>query len=1102
MLHIRPVPGVVNLFLRTCTLILILVFSLPAIGQQPNSCNLVAKMLPEGDSVVSTQTVVLFQNASVNASSYKFIIDGSAYPVNQPVNISIGVGLTAVKLVAYNGNCTDTTVTYYFYPGKFPADTGNTRRTYGERDRSFEMAGITTLSNQGNLIYGIREYSFFLQASQSGLLLKTKQSGCIEWARRIPVPLNWFSSITAAKEAADGNIYILAATSGNVQYLSKLNPAGNLIWTRSLSNGPGSYEYFLGMHTAADGGVFTVSTPSSAQGFNVTRFDANGQISWQKKYDLNLSWVSILNNLLVKDGFLYITGRVGYNSPVNYGAFICKINTSNGQTVWTRNYTIGADGVAMGGIVSADSTIVLNILAPTGNTTRPTIGGVMRIDTSGTLMSAATISEIHTINPLSAPYVATSSRLTVSGKNYYIITGGANALSLQGEGRKTKQIRLDSNLQVKWVKSSGGVSQPRYYFNAPAAREGSIIGGVVWGPGLSPSGFGSMLQTVPVDSAGGNANAACYFNPQNWDIFTPAITVSNIQWSVDMPAANLSELRSIPWINYYPEMRFNCPDYVDSCSFLKVTGPASVCNITQTYVYRSSKNKACGQPTNWVLSPGIQTITQTDSAITVRFANFGRHVVYVRNIAGCVPLEDSVVVIAAPRTAPPDLGTDFQICPGNVRTLRAGNRFLNYEWQDGTTDSLLTINQPGQYWVKVTDSCNNTMSDTITINLASPVPISAGNNRTICVNDTVHLSATPGFVSYQWGPAYQISSTSGQSTIVNPLVDTAYTVIGEASPGCFAFDTVRIKVFTAPPINLGTDKSFCLGDSVVLNAGSGFAAYAWNTGASTQQITVKNKGTYWVTATTVNSCKAHDTIAVLNVYNLPVPKLDRNSVLCQGDQKLLDAGGSFSRYVWSTGDTTQTIAVNALGYYSVIVTDMNGCKGTDTATIQLIQPKPASFLPADVSICSYETATLQPTSTYSSYTWSNGSGTTAITVKDPGLYWLQVTDQFGCPGRDSMMLTVKNDCIKGVYVPTAFTPNNDGKNDFFKPLIYGNIRQYSFRVFNRWGAIVFQSSNPQQGWNGTVKEVNQDGNTFVWTLTYQLDAQPVTQLHGTVLLMR
>src|SRR6185369_13671195 len=90
-----------------------------------NSCGVTAVINPGNDSIVNTNTIVNFTSVSVNATSYQFIIANIAYPLNTSVNYSIPNGLTTIKLVAYNGNCTDTAVCYYFFPGTFPADSLN-----------------------------------------------------------------------------------------------------------------------------------------------------------------------------------------------------------------------------------------------------------------------------------------------------------------------------------------------------------------------------------------------------------------------------------------------------------------------------------------------------------------------------------------------------------------------------------------------------------------------------------------------------------------------------------------------------------------------------------------------------------------------------------------------------------------------------------------------------------------------------------------------------------------------------------------------------------------------------------------------------------------
>jgi gliding motility-associated-like protein len=653
---------------------------------------------------------------------------------------------------------------------------------------------------------------------------------------------------------------------------------------------------------------------------------------------------------------------------------------------------------------------------------------------------------------------------------------------------------------VKWVKNSGGVGQPRYYFNASAANEGSIIGGQKWGPALTESLYGLLLNLVPVDSAGGDQGSSCYFPEQNWEIILPSVSVNNVQWSIDAPASNISEPLTLPWATYFPEIRYNCPDYIDSCSFLKITGPANICNLTQIYTYKSHKNKACGQPTVWSLPQGIQTISQTDSTISVKVLNFGRYVIYGKNILGCVPTEDSIVVIAASTTPPLNLGNDFQICPGNSRTLHAGSQFISYEWQDGSTDSLLNINQAGLYWVKVTDSCNNILRDTINISPAPPIPFSVGTDRIICANDTVHITASPGFQNYQWSPAYQVSSTTGQAIFVNPLVDTTYTVIGEITPGCFAYDTIRITVRNALPVNLGIDKSFCFGDSLILNAGNGFASYIWNTGANTQFITVRNQGTYSVIATAINNCKAYDTISILNVWPKPQLSLDKRPELCFGTTRSLDPG-NFVSYLWNTGATTRTITINSVGSYAVLVSDSKGCIGTDSLKITTINPSPTGFLPVDTSICPYGNIVIKPEALFNAYVWNNGAIGPSLEIANAGTYWLQVTNSKGCVGIDSILVLPK-ECLKGFFIPTAFTPNNDGLNDFLKPIMLGNIKQYEFWIYNRWGQSVFYSKDPLKGWDGNYKGLKQDGNVFVWICAYQFEGEPVIKKRGTFTLIR
>ncbi len=92
--------------------------------------------------------------------------------------------------------------------------------------------------------------------------------------------------------------------------------------------------------------------------------------------------------------------------------------------------------------------------------------------------------------------------------------------------------------------------------------------------------------------------------------------------------------------------------------------------------------------------------------------------------------------------------------------------------------------------------------------------------------------------------------------------------------------------------------------------------------------------------------------------------------------------------------------------------------------------------------------------------------------------------------------------MQGVFVPNAFTPNNDGVNDIFKPMVDGKLVKYRFAIYDRWGQVVMQTTDPDKGWNGKRGGVDQDTNMFIWFCTYQFAGEAVVTEKGTFLLIR
>jgi gliding motility-associated-like protein len=548
----------------------------------------------------------------------------------------------------------------------------------------------------------------------------------------------------------------------------------------------------------------------------------------------------------------------------------------------------------------------------------------------------------------------------------------------------------------------------------------------------------------------------------------------------------------------FVQSRFTCPDFLDSCSYMKITGPASVCSLKDVYTYRVHRNRKCGLIPQWVLPSGVQMISNTDTVVTLQFNSPGiYHIAAI--LQSCIPVKDSLIIEVAPKLAKLNLGNDTIICTGTSIQLHAGTDFLTYQWNNGSSDSVLTVTQPGVYWLEASDSCSNKVIDSIRINPFS-LTIDLGPDRTMCNNDTIQLKAPGGFLNYQWSDNYFIDFTNQPDVVVNPPKDTAYYLQAEKLTGCFAFDTVHIKVNTVPPIQLGNDISLCTGDSARISAPAGFISYLWSNGSIDASVIIKQEGQYIVTAKTAAGCKTSDTLSIVKVWPKPILTLDHNTSLCMGTTKRLEPG-NFVSYLWQDGSTNNSFDVDNTGIFFVTVKDEHNCFNTDTVKILNLLAVPSSFLSADTAICSYGQSVLQALNQYPKYLWSSGEMTASITVDKPGKYWLQVTDKFACIGKDTINISLK-DCMEGFYIPTAFTPNRDGKNDIFKPLIFGNIVFFEWVVYNRYGEKVFSSSLPGQGWDGMYKGTEQVVGTYTWQCRFRIAGQPQQTKSGTVMLIR
>jgi gliding motility-associated-like protein len=241
-------------------------------------------------------------------------------------------------------------------------------------------------------------------------------------------------------------------------------------------------------------------------------------------------------------------------------------------------------------------------------------------------------------------------------------------------------------------------------------------------------------------------------------------------------------------------------------------------------------------------------------------------------------------------------------------------------------------------------------------------------------------------------------------------------------------------------------------------------------------------------------------VQVLNVFTNPQPRLAKDSGICTGDTRILNPG-AFASYTWQNGSTQSAFNATGPGIYYVTVADNHLCRGSDTVTISKQWPLPERFLGPDTAICTYGTLKLLTPNNFDTYQWSTGAVSPALVVSAAGTYWLRVTDNHQCSATDTVQVVAK-ECLKGFFIPNAFSPNNDGQNDFFKPVIGGILKLYQFNIYNRWGQLVFSTNLVNEGWDGKYKGVLQDSNLFIWTCYYQLPEGAPQQAKGSFLLIR
>ncbi|MGZ3864547.1 MAG: PKD domain-containing protein [Bacteroidia bacterium] len=519
---------------------------------------------------------------------------------------------------------------------------------------------------------------------------------------------------------------------------------------------------------------------------------------------------------------------------------------------------------------------------------------------------------------------------------------------------------------------------------------------------------------------------------------------------------------------------------------------------------------------SWNGPGGFTSSSQNPTLPNATTSMNGAYSVTGTDINGCIG--STTINITVNPLPNPTIGSNSPVCVNQTLNLNSGGG-TGYSWsgpngfassaQNPTITGVSTA-AAGTYTVTVTDA-NGCVNSTTIATVINPLPIVTVAGSTVCLNNTISLSANGG-VGYSWSGPGGYSSNSQNPTIPNATLANAGSYVATVTDAnnCVNANVAQVVVNNLPTVTANSG-AICVGSITTLTA-SGAVNYAWSptTGLSASVGTTVNASPatttpYTVTGTDANGCQSSGTLTVTVNPIPPVSISPQNSSgcapVCTSFSNTAASSGNCS---WNFGDGTTSTSCNpnhcftGQGTFSSVLTltDANGCVNTATATV-VVFPNPAADFYANPQPTTILDPNIQFTNASSgavitSYTWTlNDPNHTVTNVQNPATIYpdageypvlLIVKSDHGCI--DSTIKIIKIDDEFAIYVPNAFSPNGDGVNETFFAKGMG-IKDFKMYIFDRWGEQVFFSDDIYKGWDGRFQSKGTDivqEDVYVWKI--------------------
>ncbi len=391
----------------------------------------------------------------------------------------------------------------------------------------------------------------------------------------------------------------------------------------------------------------------------------------------------------------------------------------------------------------------------------------------------------------------------------------------------------------------------------------------------------------------------------------------------------------------------------------------------------------------------------------------------------------------------------------------------------------------------------------------------------ICIGDQVQLQAN-GTGTFTWTPQTAITGGNTATPTVHPTVTTSY-IVQLNDDGCINNDTVKVNVVSTVALKAMADTTICAGDPVLLGAVTNGFKYVWTPNETLDNSTSLNPVAKPSTTTTyqirsfIGGCSSTDNVTIRTVP-YPVANAGLDTVTCYGNTAQLHGSIIGSSFSWGSAagltnanTLSPTATAASTASYVLFAMDTLGCPkpGIDSVLVTVL-PKIQAFAGRDTTVVAGQSLQFSATGG-TSYLWNPATSLSNPAIPNPvGVYdgsfdnityRVYIANDYGCTDSASVRVKIFK-TEPQVFVPTAFTPNGDGKNDVFRPIAAGISRIDYFKVYNRWGQLVFSTTINELGWDGKINGADQPSGVYVWLVKGVDFAGKQFSAKGTVTLIR